>query len=403
MYNRNFYLSRLLLWQDKPLIKIISGIRRAGKSTLLLLFMDHLKTMNSDASQIIYINKELLKFEYIRTYTDLYNLVDDQRNRVKKKIYLFVDEIQLIDGWEKAAASFLAEADVDMYVSGSNAHMFSAELATLLAGRYVEIPVFTLSYSEFLVFRDFKVSSDEIFNEFLEFGGMPGLHHLVWEKPVLYEYLNSVFDSIVLKDIVRRNNIRNVAFLEKIILFLLDNTGQVFSAKSVTDFLKSENRKANPETVYNYIQYLESAHIIQRISRFDLKGKRLLEVREKYYLTDIGLRHALLGYKKQDINQLLENIIYIELKKRGYKIQLGQIGTREIDFIIEKEGKKAYLQVAYLLASEATIEREFGALEIVNDNYPKYVLSLDKNFPGDRNGIKHLNIIEFLLNENAAF
>ena len=396
MYNRKYYVDKIYRWKDKPLIKIITGLRRSGKSTLLKLYIHSLLEAGVNQDRIIYINKESLRFEHIKTYQDFYNEVNARLKKTKQTLYVFVDEVQEIEEWEKAAVSLLSEERTDLYLTGSNARIFSAELATLLGGRYIQIPLFPLTFAEFLVFRGKEKPTDDDFNDFLEFGGLPGIHHLEWEQPVVYEYLSAVFDTIVLRDIVRRNNIRNVAFLEKIIHFIFDNTGQIFSAKRVADFLKQEHRRVNIETVYNYIKYLVDAQVVFRVPRYDLKGKRLLEVREKYFAVDIGLRHAVLGYKKQDISQLLENILYIELKKRGYKIFIGQLGNSEIDFIIEKENTKAYLQIAYLLASENVIEREFGILTKIKDNYPKYVLSLDKHFVSDREGIKHLNIIDFL-------
>lgn len=361
--------------------------------------MEELSRQGVSGKRIVYINKESLQFESIKTYTELYEEVRAQRAKVKRKLYLFVDEVQEIEEWEKAIVSIHTEDLADIYLTGSNARIFSAELATLLGGRYIQIPVFPLTFGEFLEFREIVRFTDDDFNDFLEFGGLPGIHHLDWERQIIYEYLNAIFDTIVLRDIVKRNNIRNTAFLEKVIQFIFSNIAQIFSAKRVVDFLKKEYRRTSIETVYNYIKYLEDAHVVYRVPRYDLKGKRLLEVREKYFLSDIGLRHTLIGYKKQDVNQLLENIVFIELKKHGYKIYIGQLADSEIDFIIERENKKAYLQIAYLLASETTIEREFGVLSKINDNFPKYVLSMDKHFTYDGGGINHLNIIDFLLSD----
>ncbi len=399
VYNRNIYIKRLHQWKDKPLIKIITGLRRSGKSTLIKLFINSLINSGIDTERILYINKELIQFQQIATFVDLYNEVNVLHNKVKQKLYLFVDEVQEIENWEKAVVSLHSENIADIYLTGSNARIFAGELATLLGGRYIPISVFPLTYSEFLIFRRKEKHDEDSFNEFLQFGGMPGIHHLQWEENIIYEYLNAVFDTIILRDIIKRNNIRNPAFLEKIVQFIFDNIAQIFSAKRVVDFLKQEYRRTNVETVYNYIQYLTDAHIIYRVPRYDIKGKRLLEVREKYFVADIGLRHALLGYRAQDINQLLENIVFIELKKRGYHIFVGQFNNSEVDFIIEKDNQKAYLQVAYLLASKETIQREFYPLSKIKDNYPKYVLSLDKHFPPDREGIRQLNIIDFLLSK----
>ena len=403
MYNRKKYVERLYQWKDKPLIKIITGLRRSGKSTLIQLFIEELRRSGIAPQRILYINKESLQFQHIATFNDLYREVSRAYRKIKQKLYLFVDEVQEIDHWEKAVISLHSEDIADIYLTGSNARIFSGELATLLGGRYIPIPVFPLTYSEFLLFRQKERHDEETFNEFLQFGGLPGIHHLQWEEHIIYEYLNAVFDTIILRDIIKRNNIRHPAFLEKIIQFIFDNIAQIFSAKRVVDFLKQEHRRTNIETVYNYINYLTDAHMIYRVPRYDIKGKRLLEVREKYFVADIGLRHALLGYRARDISQLLENIVFIELKKRGYRIFVGQFNHSEIDFIVEKEQEKAYLQVAYLLASEETIQREFEPLHRIKDNYPKYVLSLDKHFLPDREGIKQMNLVEFLLNEEFQF
>lgn len=399
LYNRKDYISKFNAWLDKPVIKIITGIRRAGKSTLMQLFINELLAARIPQKRIVYINMESIKFEFIQNYKQLYEYVEKKYQEVGEKLYLFVDEIQNISKWEKAILSFFTENMADIFISGSNSNLMSQEFATLLSGRSVRINIYPLTYSEFLLFRGSKKSDDIFFEEFLKYGGLPGIHHLNWEKSIIFEYLDSVYSTIILKDIVKRYSVRNVAFLEKVINFIFGNIAQIFSAKRVVDFLKKEHRRTNTETVYNYIKYLENTFIIQRVPRYDIKGKRLLEVREKYYLTDIGLRHAVIGYNKDDINQLLENILFIEFKKRGYKIYIGQIGNAEIDFIIMKENQKAYVQVCYLLASEKTIEREFSSLLAIQDNYPKYVMSLDNFFPKDNQGILHLNIIDYLLND----
>ncbi|MHB2150972.1 ATP-binding protein [Calditrichota bacterium LG25] len=402
MYNRKIYLDKLKAWQDKPLIKILVGLRRAGKSTLIKLFINSLIEKKVEAQRVLYINKESLQYAYVQTYTDLYREVRNRYNKINQKLYLFVDEVQEIENWEKAIISIYTEELADIYISGSNARIFSGELATLLGGRYIPILVLPLTYNEFLLFRNQIKHDEKYFNEFLKYGGLPGIHHLQWKDEFIFEYIYAVYNTIVLRDIVQRNNLRNAAFLEKVIQFVFDNISQIFSAKRIVDFLKKEHRRTNIETVYNYIKFLEEAHVIFRVPRYDIKGKRLLEVREKYFVADLGLRHALLGYKERDINQLLENIVFIELLKRGYTIKIGQLGSQEIDFIIEKENKKAYLQVVYLLASKETIEREFGSLAKIKDNYPKYVLSLDRHFVSERDGIIHLNLIDFLLAEKLT-
>ncbi|MCD4691985.1 MAG: ATP-binding protein [Calditrichales bacterium] len=397
MHNRKDYIQKLEPFIDKPIIKVIVGLRRAGKSTLIILFINWLKKhKNVPANRILYINKESLEFDNISNDKDLYKLVKDKVKLSGHKIYLFVDEVQMINNWQRAINSILADELADIYITGSNARLLSSELATLLTGRYIQIQVFPLVYSEFLNFLKKKNSDTSLFNQYLKYGGLPGVHHLKLQEDIVYQYISSVFDSIILKDVVLKNMVRNVGLLEKIIHYIFDNTGNIFSGKNVVDFLKNEKRQLSVETVYNYLKYLEAAFIIYKVPRFDLKGKRFLEVREKYYLGDIGLRHALLGFKEGDISGILENIIFLELKKRGYNIYIGSLGNKEVDFIIEKEKQKAYIQVCYLLSSQKTIEREFGILEKIKDNYPKYVLSMDDFWGDDVKGIKRLNIIDFL-------
>ncbi len=400
MYNRNFYIQKLLTWKGKPLIKIITGIRRSGKSTLLRLFIEELKSRKVSQKNILYINKESLEYDFLNDYKKLNKFVTDFYNKRKRKIFLFIDEVQLIEKWEKVIISFFSNDIADIYLTGSNADLFSEELSTLLGGRYIEMKILPLSFSEFLTFRQIKTPTENDFAEYLKYGGMPGIHHLHWETSIIYEYLNAVFDTIVLKDIVKRYGIRNVSFLEKIIRFVFDNISQIFSAKSVVDFLKKEQRRTNIETVYNYINYLEKSFVIRRSPRYDIKGKRFLEVREKYFLTDVGLRHALLGFKENDIAQLLENVLFLELLKRNYKVYTGQINGKEIDFIVEKDDTKAYIQVSYILANDKIMKREFEPLLAIKDNYPKYVMTLDKFFANDFEGIRRINIIDFLLDEN---
>ena len=317
--------------------------------------------------------------------------------------YLFVDEIQEIKEWEKAIASLSKNEEADIYVTGSNAHLFSSELATLLSGRYVEFPIYSLSFDEFNIFRDEKKSTPEreLLN-YLRFGGLPAIHHFDLQEDIVYQYVNSIYNTILLKDIVKRNNIRNVHLLERICRYIFDNIGNIFSAKSISNYLKSQRLRVGVDTVQNYVSHVVNALLVHKVPRYDIKGKRHLEIHEKYYLGDIGIRHALLGYREADISGILENIVFLELKRRGYSVCVGKLNDTEIDFVASKEGKKVYIQVAYLLASPETINREFGPLKSIPDNYPKHVINMDSAFGEDVEGIQRVNLIDFLLSGRKA-
>ena len=352
-----------------------------------------------DRSGILYINKESLDFEFISDYKDLNRYVNKFFKGMKGKKYLFVDEIQEIDEWEKAITSLFSKGNIDIYVTGSNAHLLSSEIATLISGRFIEFPVYTLSFEEFLLFRNDKKEDIETeFLNYMKFGGFPAIHHFDFTEEVIYQYINSLYSTILLKDVIKRNNVRNVHLLEKITLYIFDNVGNIFSAKKVSDFIKSQKMKVSIETVQNYISYLLSTFAVHKTSRYDIRGKRLLALHEKYYIGDSSLKYALLGYKETAISGMLENIVFLELKRRGFNIHVGKYDNKAIDFIAEKENKKIYIQVAYLLASPETIEREFSPLGRIKDNHPKYVVSMDKIVGYDAAGIQQINLIDFLLN-----
>jgi predicted AAA+ superfamily ATPase len=401
MYKRNLYIDRISPYIGKPVIKVITGMRRVGKSCFLQMIINELRTRKIAKKRILYINKELLEYDFIQNYKDLNHYVKNAFSGAKTKKYLFVDEIQEISGWEKAIASYLAEGDFDIYITGSNAHLLSSDIATLIAGRYIEIPVYSLSFKEFLLFRDRKRKSvDEDFSTYLWAGGFPAIHHFDFDEEVIYQYIGAIYNSILLKDVIKRNNIRNVSLLENITRYLFDNVGNIFTAKKVADYLKSQKLKVGIETVQNYIAYLVATFAVHKVRRYDIRGKRLLELHEKYYLGDTALRHSLLGYREGEIAGILENLVFLELKRRGYQVYIGKIENKEIDFIAEKENRKIYLQVTYLLASPETIAREFSALKIIKDNYPKYVISMDKIFGTDFEGIQRINLIDFLLTDD---
>jgi len=398
MYKRNLYIDRISPFIGKPVIKVITGMRRVGKSCLLQLVINELRARGITQKHILYINRESLKYDFIQDYKDLYQYVKDAFTGVKAKKYLFVDEIQEISGWERAIASCLADGGFDIYITGSNAHLLSSDIATLIAGRYMEIPVYSLSFKEFLLFRGEKRKSpDDEFSTYLWAGGFPAIHHFDFDEEVIYQYIGAIYNTILLKDVIKRNNIRNVSLLENITRYIFDNVGNIFSAKKVADYLKSQRLKVGVETVQNYITYLVATFAVHKVRRYDIRGKRLLELHEKYYLGDTALRHALLGYREAEISGILENLVFLELKRRGYQVYLGKIDNKEIDFIAEKENRKLYLQVTYLLSSPETIEREFSTLKMIKDNYPKYVISTDKLFGADFEGIQRINLIDFLL------
>ncbi len=401
MYERNLYLRKIRPLINTPVIKVITGMRRTGKSCLLKLIMEELTACQTDSEHIVYIDKESLEFDFINNYKDMYSFVRKKFESVESPKYLFVDEIQEITSWEKAAASLFSEGDIDIYITGSNAHLLSSEIATLISGRYIEIPIYALSFDEFLLFRQSERQNlQDDFSDYLKFGGFPALHHFAMDETVVYQYIGSVYDTILLKDVIRRNNIRNIRLLEDVTRYIFDNVGNIFSSKKVSDFLKSQKINVGIETVQNYISHLLSSYALHKVPRYDIKGKRLLELHEKYYPGDIGLRHALFGYREGDISGILENIVFLELKRRGYRVYIGKLGDMEIDFIAENEKSKIYIQVAYLLSSEKTVEREFSPLLQVKDNYPKYVLSTDRFFGNDVMGVRRLHIIDFLLDSD---
>lgn len=399
MYERKDYLDQIDPFIGKPLVKVITGIRRAGKSTLLRLLQKHLQEKGIPEERVLYLNMESLDHADIKTGYDLHRWVRSRRGGIKKgaeKTVLFVDEIQYIHEWERAVNSLLADDEADVYLTGSNSQLLSSELATLLTGRTISFEIQTLTLSEFALFRRQDPRQETTFQEFLLYGGFPGLHHFDLSLQPAYQYISSIVDSILLKDVVARKGVRDVALLEKILWYVVGNVGSVFSARRIADFFKNERRTLGIETVYNYLSYLCDAFLVHRVPRYDVKGRQFLEVGEKYYLGDLGIRHALLGYREQDINAFLENLVYLELLKRGYTVYLGRFDDYEIDFIAERNGRKMYLQVCYLLATESVREREFRPLFRVEDNYPKFVLSLDRLPGGSEEGVERWYLPDFL-------
>ena len=399
MIRREAYMSRIRPFIGNDLIKVLTGIRRSGKSIMLELIQEELTTQGNSSSQFIKFNFEDMGISRLCTAEALHKEVTQRISGIKGKAYLFFDEIQEVTDWEKCINSFRVEFDCDIYITGSNAKLLSGELATYLAGRYVEFIIYPFSFGEFVELYTTiysKAQKQEIFTRFLTLGGMPYLGNLRFEDVPSQIYLQDLYNSVVLKDIVKRNKVRDVDLLERIISYIFGGVGTTFSATSISKYFKSENRAAAPETVMNYINYCMDAFLVYQARRQDIRGKKLLAVNEKYYIADHGIREAVYGDNVKDINLILENIVYMELLRRGYKITVGKAGAREIDFICEKKNEKLYVQVTYLLASEGTIQREFGVYESIRDNFPKYVVSMDE-LDMSRDGIKHRNIRDFLL------
>ena len=402
MTKRELYIEKIKPFIDKDIIKVLTGIRRSGKSVMLKLIMEELKQNKIDEKQFININFENLINRELTTADKLHEYILKKASEIKKKCYIFLDEIQEVKDWEKCINSLRVneEYDFDIYITGSNAKLLSGELSTYLAGRYVEFVIYPFSFKEFLetlksIQQD--VSTREAFQKYVKFGGMPFLYNLAFEEEASLQYLKDIYSSIILKDITQRNKIRDTDLLERVISYLIINVGNNFSATSISKFFKSENRKVSVETILNYIKAAEESFLIYKVSRDDLIGKKVLNVNEKYYIADHGMREAILGSNQRDINQIFENIIYLELLRKGYNVRVGKVDNLEVDFVCTKGNEKIYVQVAYLLASSETIEREFTSLEKIDDNYPKYVISMDE-FDMSRNGIIHINIIDFLMN-----
>ena len=394
-------MQRIRPFINTDLIKVFTGIRRAGKSVMLELVKNELKESGIGEENFLCINFEQFSNSQFLDVESLYKKITDFQKNTKGKIYLFFDEIQEVDGWEKCINSCRIDFDCDIYITGSNAKLLSGELATYLAGRYVEFVIYPFSFAEFFemnLIKNPNVDKATCFMQFLKTGGMPFLSNFPDDDLAKSQYLIDIYNSVVLKDVVKRNNIRDVDTLERIVAYAFSNIGHIFSATSLSKYFKSENRKISHDTILNYLKFCSDAFLFYKINRYDLEGKKIVTVNEKYYCADHGLREALFGKNIQNIDQVLENIVCLELLRRNYKVYVGKKGDLEIDFIAEKQGKKIYIQVAYLLANDETIKREFSVFNSVKDSYPKYVVSMD-DLDFSQNGIIHKNIKEFLLME----
>lgn len=402
MIKRESYMARIRPFVDGDLIKVLTGIRRSGKSVMLELIKDELRVRGVTEEQLVAFNFEDMRNAQLCTAEALHDELVRRAASIKGKIYFFFDEIQEVERWERCVNSLRVETDCDIYITGSNAKLLSGELATYLAGRYVEFIIYPFSFSEFLaLYHSVEPDADTrtCFDRYLTFGGMPYLANLRFDETACRQYLRDLFNSVELKDIVKRNNVRDVDMLERIIAYVTANIGTTFSSTAISKYLKNEGRRVSPETVLNYLKACSDAFLFYQVRRQDLQGKKILTVNEKYYVADHGIREAVIGGNMRDINLVLENIVFMEALRRGYSVTVGKVGEREIDFVCERHGEKCYIQVTYLLAAEETVQREFGVYEHVQDNFPKYVVSLDE-FDMSRNGVRHYNIRDFLLAEN---
>ena len=396
IYNRDSYINRIKPFMRTNTIKVMVGHRRVGKSYILYQLINLINSEESNAN-IVYINKEDLDFDFIHTYRDLYSYVKD-RLLEERRNYIFIDEIQEIEDFHLATRSLALNDNNDIYITGSNSKMLSSELANELGGRYVEFKIYSLSYMEFLQFHKLD-NDDESLEKYIHFGGLPYLINIPMEEQIVMEYVKSVYSTIVLRDVIQRKNIRNTIFLEQLIRFLADNTGSLFSSKSISDFLKSQNVKLASNQVSEYADYLAEAFVVHRIGRYDVIGKRFFEIGEKYFFENMGIRNAVAGYKIQDRAKRIENVVCNHLIYCGYEVKVGTMMSEEIDFVCTRNGETMYVQVSAELSRQETIDREFGNLLKIKDNYPKIVVSGERSFGNTYQGIKHIYIRDFLSEE----
>lgn len=398
MIIRDTYLKRMIDAKDTELIKVITGVRRSGKSTLLLMFKEYLIKNDISTDNIIYINFESAIYDDIKDYKDLYKFV---ASKIKQgKMYLLLDEVQNVTAWEKAVNSFKADFDIDIYITGSNAYLLSSELSTLLSGRYIEIKIYPLSFKEYLIFNNYdKNNLEEKFNEYLKYGGLPAITLIKDNSDLVLSYLDDIYNTIVKKDIIDRNNIKDTALLENIIRYLSNNIGSPISTTKISNYLNSNKitTNSNHQTVDNYLNMLEKSFIVYKVERTDIKSKVLLKTLGKYYICDTGIRNIILGFRNINEGHLLENVVYLELLRRGYRVNIGKSGFYEVDFVAENPNVIKYYQVTQTLSDDKVKQREIRSLENISDNYEKIILTMDKTINNDFNGIKVINIIDWLL------
>jgi predicted AAA+ superfamily ATPase len=404
MIRRELYLNQLCDYIDKPFIKVITGLRRSGKSAILMLMRDEFLKMGIKEKNIIYLNFESFEFTEIDKADKLYNYIKSEISN-KERYYILLDEVQEVESWEKAVNSFLVDFNADIYITGSNSRLLSSELATYIAGRYIEFHINTLSFAEYLLFKNKRIHEEVLnlyreFDFFLRMGGFPVLHTGEYSFETAYKVVFDIYSSAILRDTVQRHNIRDVEMLERVVKFVFDNVGNKFSAKNVADYFKNQFRKIDLNTVYNYLNALEGAFIIYRVPRYDVKGKEILKTQEKYFVGDQSLLYSVMGFKDRLISGVLENIVLLELKRRGYNVFVGKLDDKEIDFIAEKSGEKIYIQVSYKMAEQSTIQREFTPLLDIKDHFPKYVVTMDETWQDNIEGVQHKHIADFLLMKN---
>lgn len=400
MIKREKYLNRLIESKDTEFIKVLTGVRRSGKSTLLLMFKEYLLDNGINEKNIIHINFESINYDEINDYKKLYQYIKD--NLSEGKNYILLDEVQNVDKWEKAINGLKVDFNVDIYITGSNAYLLSSELATLLSGRYIEIKIYPLSFKEFLIFNDYDKSEIENkFNDYLKYGGLPAITYIKEKDDLVMTYLNDIYNTIVKKDIIERNSIKDIALLENIIKYVASNIGSQVSANKISDYLNSNKivEKSNHQTIDNYLKMLENAFILYKAERSDIKSKSILKTLGKYYIADSGIRNIILGFRNIDEGHLLENIVYLELLRRGYRVNIGKTLEYEVDFVAENVNEIKYYQVTQSIKDDKVRMRELRSLESIPDNYEKIILTMDKSINKDFNGIKVINIIDFLLEQ----
>ena len=399
MINRPLYTEKIMVYTDTPFVKVLTGVRRCGKSTILKMIMEKLQNERGiSEDQIVFMRFDSMEYEDM-TAKQMFEAVKAKFSE-NKKTYLFLDEVQEIEGWEKVVNSLASDYDVDLYVTGSNSRMMSSEISTYLTGRYVSFRIFPLSFEEYLTFRKEYTEVKDVHAEladYIRLGGFPATHLRDYSQDEVYTIVRDIYNSTIFSDIVRRNQIRKVDQLERVVKYTFSNVGNTFSAKSISDYLKSEHRKIDNETVYSYLEKLEKAYLLYRCSRYDLQGKEILKTQEKFYLADTALRYSVLGYNPDSVASSLENVVYLELCRRGYEVNIGKTADGEVDFVAQRQGEKLYVQVTQEIRSEKTERREYDRLLEIKDNYPKYVLRTDEFAGGNYEGIKSMHVADFLL------
>ncbi len=398
MVFRENYVKKIMAFTDTPFVKVLTGVRRCGKSTIMQMIMDELRKQGIPDERILSFRFDSMEYEDL-TAKQLYEMLKSKLS-VTEKTYLFLDEVQEINSWEKTVNSINTDFNVDIYVTGSNSRMMSSEISTYLTGRYVSFRIFTLSFAEYLKFKEQYSHIDDTHKElvnYIKYGGFPAIHLQEYPLESAYTIVHDIYNSTVFSDIVKRNQIRKVDQLERVVKFVFDNVGKTFSAKSISDYIKSQHRTIDNETVYNYLEKLESAYILHRCSRYDIQGKELLKTQEKFYLADSSFKYSILGYNDESIASMLENVVYLELLRRGYEVYIGKTLQGEIDFIATRQNKKLYIQITREIKSEKTEKREYDRLLEINDNYPKYMLRTDDFADGNHQGIKTMHVADFLL------